>query len=302
MLWFRNLQLYRLAADHALSADSINDCLAKRPWLPCGAMDLQSQGWIPPAPHAVEVFGYAQQGAVLVALKTEEKILPAIVVKQEAEYRIAQIEAEENRKVGRKEAKDLRDQITHELLPKAFTRSRVQRALVDLESGLVLVDAGAAAKAEQLLSALREALGSLPTRLIDTQTTPQTAMTLWLETADAGEFDLGQDAELRVPGDDGAIARVSRQPLDSDEIKRHLDAGKLVSRVALSWQDRIAFQLTEKLELKRVAMLDTLADAVKDLDAADQAALFDSGLVLMIGELRGLVPTLIEALGGEAGA
>ncbi|TJZ65013.1 recombination-associated protein RdgC [Chitiniphilus eburneus] len=302
MLWFRNLQLYRLAPDHALSADSIADCLAKRPWMPCGAMDLSTQGWVPPAPHAPELYAYAQQDAVLVALKTEEKILPAIVVKQEAEYRIAQIEAEEHRKVGRKEAKELRERVADELLPKAFTRSRVQRAIIDLQAGLVIVDAAAASKAEQLLSALREVLGSLPARLIDTQTTPQTAMTLWLESADAGDFDLGQDTELRAPGDDGAIARFVRQPLDSDEVKQHLGAGKLPTRLALSWEDRIAFQLTERLELKRVTMLDVLHDEIKDADAADQAAIFDGGLALTVGELRKLVPTLIEALGGETAA
>ncbi|UXY13890.1 recombination-associated protein RdgC [Chitiniphilus purpureus] len=302
MLWFRNLQLYRLAPDHGLTGERIGEALAKRPWQPCGSQDLASQGWVPPAPHAPDQFAYTQQDAVLVALKTEEKLLPGSVVRQLADERVAEIEAEENRKVGRKETKEIRERITQELLPKAFVRSRVQRALIDLQAGLVLVDSGAAARAELLLSALREALGSLPTRLLDTQTTPQTAMTLWLESADAGAFDLGQDAELRAPGDGGAVARVSRQPLDSDEIRQHLGAGKLASRVALSWQDRVAFQLTEKLEIKRLTMLDVLADAVKELDAADQAALFDSGLALTVGELRQLVPTLIDALGGEVPA
>ncbi|WP_375592266.1 recombination-associated protein RdgC [Chitiniphilus eburneus] len=295
----RNATLYRLAPDHALSADSIADCLAKRPWMPCGAMDLSTQGWVPPAPHAPELYAYAQQDAVLVALKTEEKILPAIVVKQEAEYRIAQIEAEEHRKVGRKKAKALRERVADELLPKAFTRSRVQRAIIDLQAGLVIVDAAAASKAEQLLSALREVLGSLPARLIDTQTTPQTAMTLWLESADAGDFDLGQTAHLRAPGTEGAEAKLAHQPMDSDEVTRHLGAGKLVEHLALTWQDRLSFVLTSTLALKKLAMLDVLRDELKDADAADQAAIFDSNLVLTLGELRKLVPALIAALGGE---
>lgn len=258
-----------------------------------------SQGWIAPAAHAPEQFAYPWQDAVLVMLKTEDKLLPGAVIKNAADARVAEIEARENRKVGKREAKEIRERIVDELIPRAFTRSRTQRALIDLQAGLVLVESASASKAEELLSLLRESLGSLPTRLLQTQTTPQTAMTLWLESGDAGEFDLGQDVELRVPGDDGAIARLVRQPLSGDEIQMHLSAGKLVTKIAVSWQDRVAFQLTEKLELKRVAMMDTLEEEMKDSDAADKEALFNAGLTLLLGELRQLVPTLITALGDE---
>ena len=122
MLWFRNLQIYRLNPDHALSADSIASELAKRPFVPCGSMDMESCGWVPPARHAPEEFALTRQDAVLVSLKTEEKVLPAAVIKDELDVRVQHIEAEENRKVGRKEQKELKDRITDELLPRAFFR------------------------------------------------------------------------------------------------------------------------------------------------------------------------------------
>ncbi|BCL75491.1 recombination-associated protein RdgC [Jeongeupia sp. HS-3] len=299
MLWFRNLQLYRLAPDHTLNVDGIGESLAKRPWIACGSHDVMSQGWIAPARHAPDMLAYGYDDAILVALKTEEKLLPSAVVKEEAEERIARIEAEENRKVGRKEAKELRERVTEELIPKAFSRSRVQRAVIDLKLGLVLVESASAAKAEQLLSVLRETLGSLPTRLVNTQTSPETAMTLWLESADATPFDLGQDTELRASGDDGAITRLARQPLDTAEVKQHLENGLLACKLSLSWEDKLSFQLTDKLEIKRLTMLDVLQDELKDADAADQSAMFDSSLALTVGELRQFVPALILALGEE---
>ncbi len=299
MLWFRNIQIYRLSADHALTAESINDLLAKRPFFSCGSQDLMTQGWIAPAAHMPESMAYPYQDTVLVMLKTEEKLLPGSVIKQTADSRVQEIEARENRKVGKREIKELRERITEELLPRAFTRSRTTRALIDLANNLVLVESASAAKAEVTLSLLREALGSLPTRLIQTNTTPQTAMTVWLESSDAGLFDLGQDVELRAPGEDGPIARLVKQPLMGEEIAQHLSSGKLVTKMALSWNDRIALQLTDKMELKRVAMLEALQDDFKNADAADKAALFDSGLALFVGETRALVPDLLEALGGE---
>jgi recombination associated protein RdgC len=299
MLWFRNLQIYRLNPDHALSAESIASELAKRPFVPCGAMDMQSCGWVPPARHAPEDFALARQDAVLVSLKTEEKVLPAAVIKDELDIRVQHIEEEESRKVGRKEQKELKDRITDELLPRAFTRRRTNRALIDLSSGLVIVDAASAAKAEYLLSTLRETLGSLPTKLIDTETSPAMAMTDWLTTETPDAFSIGQDAELKVPGDEGSIARFKRQVMDCDEVRQHLDAGKIATRLALAFGERLTFTLTEALEIKSLTMLDVLKDEVKDMDAETQDALFESQMALLIGELRGFIPALIDALGGE---
>ncbi|STQ90841.1 recombination-associated protein RdgC [Iodobacter fluviatilis] len=299
MLWFRNIQLYRLSPEHALSAESIAECLMKKPFFPCGSHDLMSQGWIPPAPHVPDEFIFARQDMVLVSLKTEEKILPAVVVKQEAEERIRHIEEEEARKVGRKEAKDIRERVAEELRPRAFTRISTHRALIDLKLNLILVDSAAAAKAENLLVSLRDALGSLPTRLIQTQITPQTAMTSWLENEVPVPFELDADCELKFPGDDGAIARFVRQDLHSDEVKQHLATGKLVSKMGMAWNERIAFQLTEKLEIKRMSMLDVLEDELKDADVDTQDAMFESSFALATGELRQFIPELITALGEE---
>ncbi|QLI83115.1 recombination-associated protein RdgC [Chitinibacter fontanus] len=299
MLWFRNLQIYRLAADHALSAPSIQSELAKRPFVPCGSMDMESSGWVAPARHEPELMALERQNVVLVALKSEEKVLPAAVIKDELDYRVQQIEATEHRKVGRKEQRELKDRIVEELTPRAFTRSRVQRALIDLDLQLVIVDAASAAKAEYLLSTLRETLGSLPTRLIDTEISPCAAMTEWLNSETPDAFSIGQDAELKTPGDEGSIARFKRQVMDCDEVRQHLGAGKVATRLSLAYGERLTFTLTEALEIKSLAMLDVLKDELKDMDAETQDALFESQFALLVGELRGFIPALLNALGGE---
>jgi len=299
MLWFRNLLPYRLASDHGLTADNIALALEKKPFIPCGSHDIISQGWIPPAAHTPDLFAPSLQDAVLVCLKTEEKLLPAAVVREQADQRIKKIEAEEGRRVGRREIKEIRERIAEELVPRAFVKSRIQRALIDLQNGWIWVEGGSASKAELLLSFLRETLGSLPSRLIDTQTSPQTALTIWLQEGAPEPFTLDTDCELRFPGDGGAVARFTRQALDTDEVRQSLLAGKLVSRLGLAWEDRIAFQLTEKFEIKRLTMLDRLNDALEDADVSDQASMFDASFTLLIGELGNLFPLLMDVLGGE---
>lgn len=298
MIWLKNIIAYRLDAA-ALSAAAINAALAAKPFIAPSANDLFSQGWVAPAIHASDLFTAESQGALLVTLRTDEKILPASVVRQQADERAKKIEAEENRRMGRRELRELRERMADELLPRALVKTRIQRAIIDLREGFVYVEGSGASKSENLLSLLRETLGSLPTRLIDTKVSPQTAMTMWLSDGAPRGFALDADCELRFPGDNGAIAKLGRQQLESDEVRNHLAAGKLATQLGLVWNDRLAFVLTEKLTIKRLTMLDVVQEELEAMDATDQAALFESSLALLLGELRQFLPFLFEALGGE---
>lgn len=299
MNFFRNLIAFHLDSDLATKANDIGGKLEAKPFIAPGSQDLFSQGWVAPASHMPDLFACVSQGAVLVAIRTDEKILPAAVVRREADERIKKIEAEEGRKVGRREVREMRDRVDEEMLPKAFTKSSIQRAIIDLREGFVFVEASNSSKSENLLSLLRETLGSLPTRLIDTKTSPQSAMTLWLEYGTPECFALDAACELKFPGEGGAVAKFNRQALETDEVRNHLATGKLVTMLGLVWHDRLAFKLTDTFQIKSLEMLDVLQEEIEQADVADQAALFDSTLAIMIGELRELVPGLIAALGGE---
>ncbi|MFC4158427.1 recombination-associated protein RdgC [Chitinimonas lacunae] len=298
-MWFKNLQLYRLTDASAVDTAKLGDSLSQRAFVPAGQLDRLSAGWIAPAPHAPDLFAYPCGSTFLVALKTEEKLLPSSVVKDFAAERIADIEEKEARKVGKKEAREIRERVAEELLPRAFSRSRVVRALIDLEGGWVWVDTSTASRAELVLQMLRETLGSLPTRLVDTQMDPVTAMTTWLEHGAPEPFSLDADCTLKAPGDGGAQVTCRRHDLSADEIIQHLKAGKLVTQLALSWADRLSFVLNDKLQIKRLAFLDLLEDQIKEADAVDAAAMFDTSLTLLTREGRGLVEAVVEALGGE---
>jgi recombination associated protein RdgC len=301
MQWFRNLQLYRLAADHPLpTADELNDLLAKHPFIPCGAREFNTQGFSAPASHAPDLYAYPQQEAVLICLKTEEKLLPGAVVKQFVDDKIEDIQARDHRKVGNKERKELTEQVRDELLPRAFGRQRSVYAIIDYTQRLIIIDSANASRAENVLSKLREALGSFPARLINTEQTPASAMTTWLEDGAPQGFTLDADCELKEMGDAGAIVRYRRQNLDSEEVKNHLTAGKIATQLAMSWADKISFNLTEKLEIKRVAMLVLLADTLQEQDTETTESLLMTTLALMLGEFRLFLPELLTALGGES--
>ncbi|ACG60398.1 putative exonuclease RdgC [Iodobacter phage PhiPLPE] len=295
---FKSINLFRLPADHGLSLTCIEADLFTKPSTPCGPGDMETRGFVPPAPHMPDQIVYFNQQAVLIHLQTETKIIPSAVVKQEAAKRIASIEKEEGRKVGRKEAKDIQETCRDTLKLTAFTKITTQRAIIDLKMGLVMIEASSTGKAEDMLSALREALGGLNTKLVQINRRPSSAMTFWVFDGPEDEFLLGDFCEMKSE-ESGATAKCSRQDLDAVEVEEHLRTGKVVTKLALEWKDKISFQLTENLEIKRVKFMDILQDQLKGADVDTQDAMFESSATLFIGEIRLMIADLIDALGGE---
>ncbi len=299
-MWFKNLQIYRLPAGWDMSAERLEEQLAKKRFHPCGSQDMESRGWI--APASDEALVHAVAGQWLIALGIEHRLLPAAVVKQEAEERAEEIAEQQGYKLGRKQMKDLREQITQELLPRAFTRRRRMYAWIDPVNGWLVIDASSQARAEDMLEVLRQTLDSFPLALLRTELSPTAAMADWLAGGEApAGFTIDQDCELRSVSEDKAAVRYVRHTLEGDEVKGHLEAGKLPTRLALTFADRVSLVLTEKLEIKRLDFLDVVRDQI-DGDGEDAQALFDAEFALMTGELAQLLPAVVEALGGESGA
>jgi recombination associated protein RdgC len=298
-MWFRNLQIYRLGDDWNWDAARLSEKLAHAAFQPCGGFDMQSRGWVPPRGEEGELL-VAVNRQWLIALGLEQKLLPGSVIRQYTQSRLAELEAKQGFKPGRAQARDTREQVTAELLPRALVLRRLVYAWIDPVNRWLVIDAASPAKAEQVLEHLKLTLDDLPLKLLRTRTAPGTAMTGWLagNEAPAG-FTIDRDCELRAAGEDKAVVRYVRHPLDGNEIGQHIAAGKAATRLALTWRDRISFVLTEQLQVKRLAFLDVLKeDAERQADGGED--IFETNFALMSGELPQLLADLTSALDGEA--
>ena len=292
---FKNIQLYRLGRVGTNAVAGFEDCLQYHQLQPCGAAAMQSLGWVVSRVGGTLVHVVNQHW--LIALGAEQKLLPASVVKQAAADRAKEIEANEGRRVGRKEMRELREAMATELMPRAFVRHRTTFAWLDPVNGWLAVDAATPAKAEELLEQLRKSVDGLQVRLVQVNQSPSAAMTGWIASGEAPSgFTLDQDLELRSA--EKAAVRYVKHALDGDDVRDLVAHGKVATRVALTWQDRISFVLTEDLQIKRLAFLDALMDTV-DGQAENEDERFDVDFTLMTGELAKLFDDLVEALGGE---
>jgi recombination associated protein RdgC len=300
-MWFRNLVLYRLPAGWSMSAAQLEEKLGSRPLQPCGALEMLSRGWIPAAPEGRLVHALNQH--YLIALGVEQKLLPASIIRQEALRRAKIKEDSQGFPVGKRQMRDLKQQVSEELRARALSRQRSTRAWLDPEGGWCVVDAASPGKAEELIETLRDTLGSFAVQFVQTQRSPHTSMAAWLTHGSApGHLALDQDLTLMTADGTKSTVRYTRHPLDLREIRSHLEGGKYPAQLGLCWNDRVAFMLTEKLAIKRVQFLDLEPDAAVEQESAtatDPVEKFDADFALMTGELRRLLDEVLQSLGGE---
>jgi recombination associated protein RdgC len=302
---FRNLCVYRLPADWTITAAGLEEKLESRPLNPCAPFEMKSRGWEPVMDTRRRVVTVENQH--LVAFGMEQKLLPGSVIRQELERRIKELAEEQGYPAGRKQKRDLRIIVTEELRAKALVAHRINLVWIDPVNHWVVVDTGSFSRAEEVLTVLRDTLGSFPATLLNTEHTPYHVMRSWLVAGDASSnFRIDDDLELRAVDGSGAKIRYSKHAFDLKEVRSHLGNGFVPASMELTWNGRISLVLTEKLLLKRVKFLgvekDDAEEAGESKDGIDPVEKLSAEFLLMAGELSKLFADLVGALGGEAPA
>jgi recombination associated protein RdgC len=298
-MWFKNLQIYRLPAPWAFTPEQLEEALRPHSFTPASSNEMMRQGWDSPRGNGSLVHVVNKQ--MLMLLGTEKKLLPNTVVNQVAKARAAELEEQQGFAPGKKAMKELKERVHDELLPRAFTiRSNVW-TWIDPVNGWLVVDAASPAKADEVIKLLLKAVDRMPLESLRVQRSPVGVMTAWLQDDEApAGFTVDMDTELRATGESKAAVRYVRHTLEPEEVRRHIAAGKQCTRLAMTWDSKISFVLTEALAIKGVKPLDVMKES--EATTRNDEERFDGDFMLMTGELSKLLKDVVEALGGEATA
>ena len=293
---FKNAFLYRVTnRDQGLDA---NACLQSMEFVPCGPTQEKSVGWVPPREAnglLVEVVG----GQCIMKLMTETKAVPAAVVKRSVDRLCDGIERHLGRKPGKKERRELKDEALLDLLPKAFPKQSATMLWYSPSTGLLVIDASTQSKADDAVSALIKSIDGLALKLINPVQAPASAMAHWLTNMEGPDgFTIDRECELKACDESKAVVKYGRHALDIEEVAQHIRTGKMPTKLALTWNDRLSFVLTEGLQIKKIELLDATLDQLDRAD--DEAHTFDTDVTIFTGEMSKFIPDLLAVMGGEA--
>ena len=293
---FKNALVYRIVQWDQPELSVLQDKLASLRFTECGATQAESAGFVEPRgeKHApmVELVG----GQLMMRLVVETKAVPSSAIKTRLEAELDKIEADTGRRPKGKRAKEMKEQIVHELLPRAFSKRSSTNIWIDAKAQLLIIDAASSKKADRIVTLLVDVLGGgIVFKLLQTESAPSTAMSQWLKTKQApAGFSVDRECELKQPDSEKALVKYARHSLDIDEVGQHIEQGKIPTQLAMTWDNRVSFVLTEALTLKKIKLLDVVLEGPASQDAG-----FDTDVAIATGELRQLIPDLIEALDGE---
>lgn len=296
---FKNALVYRIDHWEPPTLAEFEKRLAAARFVECGASQAESAGWVAPRGDRHAALAESVGGQLILKLASETKAVPGRVVKDLVEAELDKIEKDTGRRPKGKRVKELKEQVTHSLLPRAFPKRSETVIWVDAKAQTVLIGAASMKKADAVVTRLLDLLGGgLKMSLLQTELAPATAMAAWLSDREAPSgFTIDRDCELKQPDSEKAAVRYARHTLDIDEVGEHIKQGKLPTQLALTWMGRVSFVLTEALSLKKIKLLDVALEGT-GATANPEDDGFDADVALVTGELQQLLPDLVSALGG----
>jgi recombination associated protein RdgC len=304
---FKSACFFRISPDFALPPlEALQPVLHKARFIPCGPTQPESSGWVPPRGDKSKQLAEMVGGHLLLKLCTEKRAVPSSAVKSAVDERVEKYKQETgNERVPSKIKKEFKEEVLLDLLPRAFSKRSSTLIWLDPTNRMLVVDAGSLAAADRVVSSLLAALLEIPgggpaldLELVQTQESPSASMAHWLSTREAPwRFTVDRDCELKAPDEQKATVRYSRHTLEIDEVAQHITAGKVPTQLALTWNDRVSFVLTEAGQVRKIKLLDVVMEGVDKPGKGEDG--FDADAAILTGELSALIPDLLEALGGE---
>jgi recombination associated protein RdgC len=293
---FKNVMLYRLGESFSLPQAIVEEGLATQRFTECLPSQEKSMGWVEPRGEEHGALLEAVNGQWILKFKIESRILPGSVVRRKAEERMAKIEEITGRKPGKKQAREIREDTFIQLLPQAFTKQSSSLVWINPQARLLVLDVGSQSKADELLTVLFKAVPGLSAAPLATVQAPAASMAMWLSgKSSPGGFDMDRECELKSTDDMQSVVKYARHHLDIAEIRQHIEGGKVPTRLAMAFEGRIAFTLTDTMQLKKIKFL----EGVFDTEVAEEDR-FDTDTAIATGEMSKLIGELVEVLGGDA--
>ena len=296
-MFFKNAIIYRITKPFSYSSDEFQALMQTRSFIPCSGMKPSSFGWVSPTGNVDDApLLHEVGGCLLMCARREEKVVPTSALNEAILEKVSKIEAVEDRKLRGKERQNIRDNTLAELLPRALAKSKQVMGYISPADDLLVVGTSMSTEAEMFINCIRDSIGSFSVVPPQIKQKPQEVFTHWLLHRKLPDnFSLGDQCDL-LDIEDTSTVTCRRQDLDTPEIRAHIEAGKICTRLGIRWQGDLKLAVDKELGLKQIKLESLNEDVIED---EDPIAKLDAAFVNMTLEFSRFLPELFSALGGE---
>ena len=294
---FRNVRFYRLDGVWPESEEALSTSLEQAGFEPCGPLTERSSGWVAVDPDTSDLLARRLNGADLIRLRSQSRVLPAAVINEELEVRIEEFRKRMQEAPNPREKRRLKAEARDELMPKAMLKSDRIWGYVDLKEKVLGIDTALDSVAERFLRRMQASLDGINIRPLQFMKPVDELLTgIFFEDAPR-QFSLGRECRMQDLGDAASKVRWTDFDLSDKSIRDHVANGMRLTHLSIVYDNIMNFVLDENGVLSKLKFVGMDDD---NEDHNDPLARQDAEFVLITATLRNLLGDLKKQLGGFA--
>ena len=294
---FRNVRFYKLDDNWPDSEEALSQSLESAAFTPCGPLTERSSGWMPVDADTSDLLARRLNGADLIRLRSQSRVLPHAAINEELEARVEEYRNRMQEAPSPREKRRLKAETRDELLPKAMLKSDKIWGYVDLKEKVICIDAALESVADRFLRRLRAPFGELNTRPLQFNKPVNDLLTKIFLGGAPKQFALGRECRMQDAADSGSIVRWTDFDLSDTTIRNHVANGMRLTHLAIEYDNVLGCVLDENGVITKMRFLGMDDD---NHEENDPLARMDAEFVLITGMLRTLLGDLKKILGGFA--
>ena len=295
---FRNLRFYRVTSPWPASEQELSESLSVNEFTPCGSFAERSAGWEAPVMGEDAPLCRRLNGADLLQLRTQSRVLPMAAIKEALEERVVEFHERMQSEPNRAELRRLKEETRDKLLPKSLVKSERGRACFLHAESLLVIDAATESKAEWVLDQLRPCFEQFHFTPLAFNESPALLIQRVFMGEQLAGFSLGRECRMQDEGYSKSIVTWKDIELTDPSIRRHLSEGMKLTHLGVDFEQVLACVLSEDGVFSKLKFI--AGEMVDTPDDEDPVARQDADFVLLTGTLRRLAEALKKSLGGYA--
>jgi len=293
---FRNLRFYHISSPWPKTEELLSKTLSENPFTPCGAFSERTAGWEAPADFDGAPLCRRLNGADLLQLRTQSRVLPVAAIKEAMEERVSEYRSRMEQDPPRSELRRIREETRDELLPKALLRSERSRACYIEAESLLVIDAGTDAKAEWFIDQLRTCFGQFSCVPLTFNNSPGDLLKrIFLGESLLG-LSLGRECRMQDLSDSRSTVTWRESELTDQSIRRHVIDGMKLTHLGVGFDEILSCVINEDGVISKLKFIE--GDATDTPDYEDALARLDADLVLLTGTISRMIQAFKKLLGG----